>query len=61
MLGMIEKWKEMRRANINYFINIFDHDEEEDHIYGQVKEDEGHFMIGGDVGSISPSRRLGEK
>lgn len=50
----------MGLANINYFINIFDH-EKEDHIYGQVNKDEGHFMIDRSVGSVSPSRSLGEK
>lgn len=50
----------MGLADINYFINIFDH-EEEDCIYGQVKKDEVYFMIGRSVGSVSPSRSLGEK
>ena len=50
----------MRLANINYFINVFDH-EEEDRIYGQLKKDEGHFMIVRSVGSISPSRSPGRK
>ena len=56
----MKKWKEMGLADINYFINIFDH-EEEDCIYGQVKKDEVYFMIGRSVGSVSPSRSLGEK
>lgn len=30
-----KKWKEKRWAHINYFINIFDHDKEEDIFMGR--------------------------